>query len=138
MKVKNTKKIFSLDEATIKKFDKLMLLSNAKTNSELLTWLINEAYSKLEDENDKETDILKSINEKLSLLITISNENNLMDYQTRDALNSLICFYEPDTDFKSADTKAAGSDPHRFFQSSYKNYKARIHKASLEKSAKKI
>ena len=134
MKVKNTKKIFSLDEATIKKFDKLMLLSNAKTNSELLTWLINEAYSKLEDEND----ILKSINEKLSLLITISNENNLMDYQTRDALNSLICFYEPDTDFKSADTKAVGSDLHRFFQSSYKNYKARIHKASLEKSAKKI
>ena len=52
MKVKNTKKIFSLDEATIKKFDKLMLLSNAKTNSELLTWLINEAYSKLEDENE--------------------------------------------------------------------------------------
>ena len=70
--------------------------------------------------------------------ITISNENNLMDYQTRDALNSLICFYEPDTDFKSADTKAVGSDLHRFFQSSYKNYKARIHKASLEKSAKKI
>lgn len=132
MKSKIIKKIFSLDEKTVEKFEKLMQLSEAKTNSELLTWLISDAYEKTHENNNG--DELQKLTEQVQKLVHICNENNLMGYQTRDALNSLIAFYEPSNDFASADTKQAGAAPHEFFELSRQNYIDRIQKAVVNKA----
>lgn len=129
MKSKITKKIFSLDEKTIDKFNRLMQLSDAKTNSELLTWLINDAYEKT-NENDTGSELQK-LTEQIQKLVHICNENNLMGYQTRDALNSLIYFYAPNNQFASADTKLSSSAPHEFFARSKENYDAKLHAATV-------
>lgn len=129
MKSKITKKIFSLDEKTIAKFEKLMQLSEAKTNSELLTWLISDAYKKTHENNNG--DELQKLTEQVQKLVHICNENNLMIYQTRDALNSLIAFYEPSNQFASADTKISSSAPHEFFTRSKEIYDAKLHAATV-------
>lgn len=129
MKSKITKKIFSLDEKTVEKFERLMQLSEAKTNSELLTWLISDAYEKTHENNNG--DELQKLTEQVQKLVHICNENNLMIYQTRDALNSLIAFYEPSNDFASADIRLSSSAPHEFFTRSKENYDAKLHAATV-------
>lgn len=54
-----------------------------------------------------------------------------MEYQTRDALNSLIYFYDPSNKFASADTKLSSSAPHEFFSRSKENYDNKLHAATV-------
>ncbi len=125
---------YSFDESVLEKFDTLFEYSDARTKSDLLSELICEAYDKSIDD---EAIRLMRIEEKLDRILKISNENNLYDYEIRDALNSLITYYEPTTGFVSADEQFSNSALHDYILRSKENYLAKLHARTIESKGMK-
>lgn len=127
------KKLFYIEESTVEKLEALKTKRGVKHSSELLAQIIDEVY------NDEISGV--ELGEKLDRILTAINQVSRMSYHTRDALNSLIYFYLPDTGFRSADGDLTSSDPHEYIRSSEENYKAKlsaatIHKRGIEKNRK--